>query len=83
MNINKVYAHNQTLSQCDEWISKNLASAQRISSDSNSQAALLAKNDKNAACIGNEICAKLYHLNILSKKYTRYKEQHHTFSCSR
>lgn len=66
-NINKVYAHNQTLSQCDEWISKNLASAQRISSDSNSQAALLAKNDKNAACIGNEICAKLYHLNILSK----------------
>ena len=81
-NINKVYAHNQTLSQCDEWISKNLASAQRISSDSNSQAALLAKNDKNAACIGNEICAKLYDLNIL-EKYTRYKEQHHTFSCSR
>tara|TARA_B100000035_G_scaffold311888_1_gene322253 strand:+ start:10816 stop:11883 length:1068 start_codon:yes stop_codon:yes gene_type:complete len=65
--INKIYAHNQTLSQCDEWISKNLANSQKISSDSNAQAALLAKSDINAACIANEICAKIYDLNILER----------------
>ena len=59
-NIKKIYAHNQTLAQCDEWISKNLSNAQCLSSDSNAQAALVVKGEKNSACIANEKCAKLY-----------------------
>ena len=61
-NIKKIYAHNQTLSQCDEWISKNLPNAQCLSSDSNAQAALVVKSQNNSACIANEKCAKLYNL---------------------
>ena len=66
-SITKIYAHNQTLLQCDEWISKNLSSVQRLSSDSNAQAAVLVKDDKDAACIANEVCAKIYGLNILAR----------------
>mgnify|MGYP001171866181 FL=1 len=66
-SITKVYAHNQTLLQCDEWISKNLSNVQRLSLDSNAQAALKVKDDKNAACIANEVCAKLYGLNVLAR----------------
>ena len=64
-NIKKVYAHNQTLSQCNEWILKNLPNAQCLSSDSNAQATLVVKGENNSACIANEKCAKLYNLNIL------------------
>ena len=66
-DIKKIYAHNQTLSQCDEWITKNIPNAQRLSSDSNAQAALVVNNDKNAACIASEVCGKIYRLNILAR----------------
>jgi len=65
--INKVYAHNQTLSQCDSWLSKNLPNAQYISSDSNAQAALLVNKYKNSACIGSRVCSKIYKLKIISE----------------
>tara|TARA_B100001113_G_scaffold75382_1_gene58845 strand:+ start:4085 stop:5152 length:1068 start_codon:yes stop_codon:yes gene_type:complete len=66
-NIKKVYSHNQTLSQCSTWISKNLPHVECISSDSNAQAALQAKKYKNSACIANESCSSLYKLKIVSK----------------
>ena len=53
--------------QCDAWISKNLPNAQCLSSDSNAQAALIVKGEKNSACIANEICAKLYNLKVLAR----------------
>ena len=65
--ITKVYAHNQTLSQCDLWISNNLPNAQRLSLDSNAQAAMLVKRSKNSACIASDLCGKLYGLNIISR----------------
>ncbi len=66
-NVKKIFAHNQTLSQCDEWISKNLSHAQRLSIGSNAQAAILVKDNKDSACIANELCSKLYGLNILER----------------
>ena len=66
-NIKKIFAHNQTLSQCSEWISKNYPNAECISADSNAQAALNAKKYKNAGCIANEVCSKIYKLKILDK----------------
>ncbi len=66
-NIKKIYAHNQTISQCEKWISKNLPNSQCLSSDSNAQAALVVKGEKNSACIANEKCARLYNLNILAR----------------
>ena len=42
-SIKKIFAHNQTLSQCEEWLSKNIPDVQCVSADSNAQAAILAK----------------------------------------
>ena len=64
-NITKIYAHNQTLSQCDLWISKNLPNAQRFSMDSNAQAALNVRKINNSACIASDLCGKMYKLNII------------------
>ena len=66
-NIKKIYSHNQTLSQCSTWISKNCPNVECISSDSNAQAALYAKKYKNSACIANEICSRIYKLKIVRK----------------
>ncbi len=66
-NIKKIFAHNQTLSQCDEWISKNMPNVECVSSDSNAQAAVLATKYKNTGCIANNICSKLYKLNIIAR----------------
>ena len=66
-NITKIYAHNQTLSQCDLWISKNLPNAQRFSMDSNAQAALNVRKINNSACIASDLCGKMYKLNIISR----------------
>ena len=66
-NITRIFAHNQTLSQCEEWITKNLPNAQCIAADSNAQAAIQVNKNKNSACIANNICAKLYGLNIVAR----------------
>lgn len=66
-SIKKIFAHNQTLSQCEEWLSKNLPNVQCVSADSNAQAAILAKKYKNTACLGNQICSKLYGLTVLAR----------------
>tara|TARA_B100001564_G_C20631803_1_gene667570 strand:+ start:50 stop:1117 length:1068 start_codon:yes stop_codon:yes gene_type:complete len=67
LKIKKIYAHNQTLSQCSSWITKNYPNVECIASDSNAQAALNAKKYKNAGCIANEICSKLYDLKIVAR----------------
>ncbi len=64
--IKKIYAHNQTLSQCSTWLSKNYPSVECISSESNAKAALQAKKYKNTACIANRVCSSIYKLNILA-----------------
>ena len=63
----KIYAHNQTLSQCTSWLTKNYHNVERIATDSNAKAALSPKKYKNSACIANEICSKLYKLKIISR----------------
>ena len=65
--IKKIYAHNQTLSQCSSWLSKNYPNAEYIASDSNAQATLIAKKNKNSSCIANEICSKVYKLKIIAR----------------
>jgi chorismate mutase/prephenate dehydratase len=65
--IKRIYAHNQTLSQCSTWLSKNCPDAEYIASDSNAQAALFVKKHKNSSCIANEICSKLYKLKIIAR----------------
>jgi len=63
--IEYVYAHQQSLSQCSQWLDKNLPDAQRIAMSSNAAAVLHAK-ENNAASIGGTMASELYGVPILS-----------------
>lgn len=63
--IERVYAHQQSLSQCDNWLSKNLPKAERIAMNSNAQAVLHAK-ENGSASIGGIMAAELYDVPILA-----------------
>ena len=62
--VERVYAHQQSLSQCNQWLDKNLPQAERIAMNSNAQAVLQAK-ENNAASIGGVLASELYDLPIL------------------
>lgn len=62
--IDRVYSHQQSLSQCSQWLDKHLPNAERIAMNSNSQAALYAK-EHNAASIGGMMAAELYDVPVL------------------
>jgi chorismate mutase / prephenate dehydratase len=63
--IERVYAHQQSLSQCNQWLDKNLPDAERIAMSSNAQAVLHAKENKSAASIGGAMAAELYDVPVL------------------
>ena len=63
--IERVYAHQQSLSQCNYWLEKYLPNAERIEMNSNAQAVLLAKDSKASASIGGRLAAELYDVPIL------------------
>jgi len=62
--IDRVYSHQQSLSQCSQWLDKNLPNAERIAMNSNAQAVLYAKQ-QNAASIGGIMAAELYEVPVL------------------
>ena len=63
--VERVYAHQQSLSQCNHWLDKHLPNAERIAMGSNAQAVLQAK-EHNAASIGGSMAAELYDMPILA-----------------
>jgi len=63
--VERVYAHQQSLSQCNQWLEKHLPNAERIAMSSNAQAVLEAKKH-NAASIGGSMAAELYEMPILA-----------------
>ncbi len=63
--IERVYAHQQSLSQCNQWLDKNLPGAERVAMSSNAQAVLHANEFKNAASIGGSMAAELYDVPVL------------------
>lgn len=62
--IDRVYSHQQSLSQCSQWLDKHLPNAERIAMNSNSQAVLYAK-EHGAASIGGTMAAELYDVPVL------------------
>ncbi|OZA05208.1 MAG: chorismate mutase [Methylophilaceae bacterium 17-44-8] len=71
-NISHVFSHGQSLSQCHEWLNKNLPLAQREPVTSNARAAqmiheLVAKDGTFAAAIASKRAAELFNLNILAE----------------
>jgi len=64
-NIKKIYAHEQTFLQCNEWLTRNIPNAKRIFCSSNSAAAKKIQNVNNSAAIASESCSALYKIPIL------------------
>ena len=60
--ISRIYSHAQSLAQCRNWLDTNFPNAERISVNSNADAARRIKGEWNAAAIASEIAAELYDL---------------------
>jgi len=65
--VTKVYAHQQALAQCREWLDRNLSGVDCIAVSSNAEAARAVKNKKCVAAIASEAAADIYQLGILAR----------------
>lgn len=66
-DIKKIYAHEQTFLQCNNWISKNIPNAKRVFVSSNSAAAKKASKLTGSAAIASNTCSLFYKIPILKK----------------
>ncbi|MFC1751107.1 chorismate mutase, partial [Pseudomonadota bacterium] len=63
-SIKHVYAHQQALAQCREWLDENLKGASRIAVSSNAKAARIAAEEEGGAAIASNTAAEIYGLDI-------------------
>jgi prephenate dehydratase len=66
-NIEMVYSHPQALSQCQEWLGKNLPQAKQIPTNSTTEILAQLPDLPHAAGISSPKAAAMYHLPILAK----------------
>jgi len=66
--IQRVYGHAQSLAQCQQWLSRHLPGAERISVVSNSEGARRAAAEAEAATLGSETAADLYGLAVVEAR---------------
>ena len=65
--IERIYAHQQALAQCREWLDANLGQIERIAVASNGEAARLARKDSSCAAIASDTAATIYELSVLAR----------------
>jgi chorismate mutase/prephenate dehydratase len=63
--IERVYSHQQSLSQCKNWIRQHLPAAESIAVSSNAEAARRVRNSPDAAAISSQSAADIYAVPIL------------------
>ncbi|KAI9475018.1 prephenate dehydratase [Coemansia sp. RSA 989] len=68
--IRKVYSHPQAFGQSRQWLDQHLPNAARVEVSSTAKAAELAAAENYAAAISSEVCASLYHLDVVAKDIT-------------
>lgn len=66
--IQRVYGHAQSLAQCQQWLSRHLPLAERISVVSNSDGARRAAAESDAATLGSAGAAELYGLEVVEAR---------------
>jgi len=64
-DIERVYAHQQSLSQCRLWLSRHLSHAELMPVSSNAEAARRVRHAPDAAAIAGRNAAELYGLPVL------------------
>lgn len=65
--IREIYAHQQALAQCRQWLDRFLPGVPRTAVSSNAEAARLAGAQPTAAALAGDAAAGLYHLQILAR----------------
>jgi chorismate mutase/prephenate dehydratase len=66
--IQRVYGHVQSLAQCQQWLSRHLPDAERVSVVSNSEGARRAAAEPDSATLGSEAAAALYGLAMVETR---------------
>ncbi|KFI23955.1 prephenate dehydratase [Nitrosococcus oceani] len=64
--VNRLYAHQQTLAQCREWLDAHLAGCERIPVSSNGEAARRAGDESGCAAIASDRAREIYGLHALA-----------------
>jgi len=64
--LETVYAHQQALAQCREWLNAHLPGVERVAVSSNAEAARLIGGNQRAAAIAGDAAAAMYSLNKLA-----------------
>ena len=65
--MRRVYSKSQALSQCRNWLGKNLPQATNVDVVSTAAAAELAQREEFAAAVASRAAAQAYRLNILAE----------------
>jgi chorismate mutase/prephenate dehydratase len=63
--IERLYSHQQSLSQCKSWIRQHLPHAECIAVSSNAEAARRVRNSPDAAAISSKAAAEIYGLPVV------------------
>jgi len=63
--IERVYSHQQSLSQCKHWIRQHLPEAECIAVSSNAEAARRVRHSPDAAAISSQSAAEIYGVPVL------------------
>lgn len=70
-SLERVYAHHQALSQCRNWLRRNLPQVEAIPVSSNGEAARRVRNTPEAAAVASRSAAEIYGVPIL---FTRIED---------
>ncbi|MFL1731622.1 prephenate dehydratase [Moraxella oculi] len=63
--ISKIYAHQQALAQCRQWLDTHYANIERVAVSSNGEAARRIKSEWHSAAIAGDVAAAEYDLHKL------------------
>jgi len=63
--IERIYSHQQSLSQCKHWIRQHLPEAECIAVSSNAEAARRVRHSPDAAAISSQSAAEIYGVPVL------------------
>ncbi len=64
-SITRIYAHQQSLAQCRQWLDAHYPQADRIALNSNAEAARRVSSEWHSAAVAGQMAAEQYGLNIL------------------
>lgn len=64
-SIKQIYAHQQALAQCRQWLDSHYPGVERVALSSNAEAARRIQNEWHSAAIAGDVAAQIYDLEIL------------------